>query len=303
MRKKNGVYVAIKTLVVINAVCALFLGGLSIYVAWGGVLKARRVETTPVPETSAVAREVWTLPEEYVLETLDIDGLVMEYIHKRDAKSDKIILQLHGGSYTRSLSDAGIYYRRTAARYAEISGGGVLTVDYRTAPEHPYPAALEDALGAYAWLLEQGFGPEDIIIAGDSAGGGLALAVAMYLRDNEQALPAGLIIMSVWANLDYAVITPPYVGDNDPADPYISPLYGDFSGFPPMLMQAGGSDMLLGDSVAVAQKAEAAGVDVKLTIYPDMVHVFQLFFEMKETDNAWTEAAAFIHTIFTGDKL
>lgn len=113
----------------------------------------------------------WMLPDDYSLEIKEVKGITMEWVQKKDTNTDKAILQLHGGAYTRSLADNGITYRRAAVQYAKLSGAGVLTVDYRVAPEHPYPAALEDAVLAYKWLLEQGYPAEHIIIAGDSAGG------------------------------------------------------------------------------------------------------------------------------------
>ncbi|GFR38801.1 hypothetical protein PRECH8_20970 [Insulibacter thermoxylanivorax] len=137
----------------------------------------------------------------------------MEWVQPRDTMPDRAILQLHGGAYTRSLEDNGITYRRAAVQYSKLSGAGVLTVDYRVAPEHPFPAALEDALLAYKWLLDEGYQPEHIIIAGDSAGGGLTLAMTLYLRDHQMPMPAALITMSAWTNLNYKRWTPPYVGD------------------------------------------------------------------------------------------
>jgi len=127
------------------------------------------------------------MPDGYTLEEIEVDGIAMEWVQAKGEKPDKAVLQLHGGAYNRSLAVNGTTYRRAAVKYAEISGAGVLTVDYRVAPEHPYPAALEDALFAYNWLLDQGYEPEDIIVAGDSAGGGLTLATALYLRDHDNA--------------------------------------------------------------------------------------------------------------------
>ena len=241
----------------------------------------------------------WTLPEDYLLEVKEVNGITMEWIQKKGINPDRAILQLHGGAYTRSLEDNGITYRRAAVQYAKLSGAGVLTVDYRVAPEYPYPAALEDAVLAYKWLLEQGYPAEHIIIAGDSAGGGLALAVALYIKDNDMPMPAALITMSAWTNLNYRRKTPAYVGNNPADNPYISPVYGEYSGFPPMLMQVGGDEMLLNDTVKVAQKAKEAGVVVQQTTYPGMFHVFQMLFpELSDANMAWDEVEAFIKDIF-----
>lgn len=241
----------------------------------------------------------WTLPEEYILETIEVDGITMEWVKKKGTNPDKAILQLHGGAYSRSLEDNGITYRRSAVQYARLSGAGVLTVDYRVAPEHPYPAAQEDAVMAYEWLLEQGYVPEHIIIVGDSAGGGLALATVLYLRDNNMPMPAALITMSAWTNLNYKYRTPAYVGNNSSDNPYISPIYGEYNDFPPMLMQVGGDEMLLNDTIKVAEKAKEAGVLVQQTTYPGMFHVFQMLFpELSEANQAWKEVEGFIKGIY-----
>lgn len=244
----------------------------------------------------------WTLPEDYSLEVIEVEEVTMEWIQKIDAKPVKAILQLHGGAYTRSLKDNGITYRRSAVQYARLSGAGVLTVDYRVAPEHPYPAALEDAVMAYNWLLEHGYMPDDIIIVGDSAGGGLALATVLYIRDNGIPMPAAIITMSAWTDLNYRRWTPSYVGKEKADNPYISPLYGDFHNFPPMLMQVGGDEKLLNDTVKVAQKAKEAGIVVKQTTYPGMFHVFQMLFpKLDDANSAWEEVEAFIKDVYAGN--
>lgn len=241
----------------------------------------------------------WTLPEDYSLEIKEVDGIKMEWVQKKGTRPDKAILQLHGGAYIRSLEDNGITYRRAAVQYANLSGAGVLTVDYRVASEAPYPAALEDAVVAYKWLLDQGYLPENIIIAGDSAGGGLALATVLYVRDNNIPMPAAIITMSAWTNLNYRRWTPKYVSNNRADNPYISPIYGDFSGFPPMLMQVGGDVKLLNDTIEVAQKAREAGVSVRQTTYPGMFHVFQMLFpELSDANAAWNEVETFIKDIY-----
>ena len=251
-------------------------------------------------ETLKRLNESWELPDDYVLETFEVDGIAMEWVRKKDAEPDRAILQLHGGAYTRSLKDNGTTYRRAAVQYAELSGAGVLTVDYRVAPEHPYPAALEDALLACDWLLERGYTAKQIIIAGDSAGGGLTLATALYLRDHDMPMPAALITMSAWTNLNYKRMAPAYVGDHRADDPYISPVYGEYDGFPPMLMQVGGDERLLNDTLRVADKAKAAGVPVQQTTYDGMFHVFQMLFpELPDANEAWNEVEAFLQSIYS----
>jgi len=184
------------------------------------------------------------------------------------------------------------------------------------APEHPYPAAFQDAADAYRWLLYSGFTGDRIILAGDSAGGGLVLALAMYLRDQGMPMPEKLVMMSPWTDLtasgasyqdnyerdplfgntrESMIYNGDYVGKQDPALPYISPLFGDFHGLPPMLFQVGDLEMLLSDSVLAAKKAKEAGCDVKLSVYKDMFHVFQLSMDkLEESRKAWEEIREFL---------
>lgn len=230
------------------------------------------------------------------------------------SENREVILQLHGGGYIGKIRNA---YRDFAVLYAKMPGErAVLSVDYRVAPEDPYPAALEDAYAAYQWLLEMGCKGSQIIVAGDSAGGGLALALCLYLKDKKEPLPKKLILMSPWTDLaatgdsyetnfekdplfgnttDSMIYNNAYYGENDPKTPYISPLYGDYEGLPPMLFQVGGAEMLLSDSARAAKKAKAAGCEVQLTIYDEMFHVFQLGMKkMKESRDAWGEVEEFL---------
>ena len=206
-----------------------------------------------------------------------VDSEQVDAAERLLTENREVVLQLHGGGYIGKIRNA---YRDFAVLYAKMPGKrAVLSVDYRVAPENPYPAALEDACAAYEWLLEMGCASDKIIIAGDSAGGGLALALCLYLRDKKKPLPKKLVLMSPWTDLaatgdsyetnfekdplfgnttDSMIYNNAYYGDNDPKLPYISPLYGDYEGLPPMLFQVGGAEMLLSDSVRAAKKAKAA---------------------------------------------
>ena len=229
----------------------------------------------------------------------------------------EVVLQLHGGGYIGKIRNA---YRDFAVLYAKMPGKrAVLSVDYRVAPENPYPAALEDACAAYEWLLEMGCASDKIVVAGDSAGGGLALALCLYLKDKGEPLPKKLVLMSPWTDLaatgdsyetnfekdplfgktrDSLIYNKDYVGDHDPMDAYISPLFGDFRGFPPMLIQVGSYEMLLSDSVNVAAKAREQGVKVRLSIYEGMFHIFQMAAKMlPESKRAWVEIGKFIDVL------
>ncbi len=260
----------------------------------------------------------WRCPELFVMETIEREHYQMELLSlKEGAREDKVILQLHGGGYVGGMRNA---YRMFAGLYNEVSHGmSVLTPDYRVAPEEPYPAALLDAYDAYEWLLEQGWFSEQIILAGDSAGGGLALALCHCLKDKGRQLPCGIVAMSPWTDLtasgesyetnyekdplfgktrDSLIYNKDYIGEHDPMNAYISPLFGDFRGFPPMLLQVGSYEMLLSDSVNVAAKAREQGVKVRLSVYEGMFHVFQMAAKlMPESKRAWIEIGRFMDVL------
>ena len=228
-----------------------------------------------------------------------------------------MVLQLHGGGYIAKIRN--VYYN-FAVYYCDAGNGiSVLSPDYRVAPEDPYPAALEDALASYQWLLNKGWKGEQIILAGDSAGGGLAMALTMYLRDHDMPLPCGIVAMSPWADvtasgdsyrLNYEldplfgntkesmIYVNDYAGEHDKRDPYISPVFGSFEDFPPMLIQVGSTEMLLSDSITAAGVADSIGVEVRLSIYDDMFHVFQMSgMFLPESKRAWEEVGQFIQLL------
>lgn len=260
----------------------------------------------------------WKCPDCFIMTVIEMEQFTMELLEAKENKNtDKMILQLHGGGYVGGMRNA---YRMFAGLYIEVSRGmSVLTVDYRVAPEHPYPAALEDAAAAYRWLLGSGWFSDQIIIAGDSAGGGLAMALCHYLKDHDMPLPCGIIAMSPWTDLtasgesydtnyekdplfgrtrDSLIYNKDYVGEHDPMDSYISPMFGDFREFPPMLIQVGSYEMLLSDSVDVAAKAREQGVKVRLSIYDGMFHIFQMAAKMlPESKKAWVEIGKFIEIL------
>lgn len=276
---------------------------------------------------------MWECPEHLNLSVISMEHFTMELLSRKremedtennteDWKLPGIVLQLHGGGYYGRMHNT---YRDMAGLYNEISKGyDVLSVDYRVAPEHPYPAALEDALAAYQWIMERGYPLEKLIIAGDSAGGGLALALCLYLRDHDIPLPAGIITMSAWTDLtksgesyqenfdidpifggtmDSLVYQEGYYKDSNPEIPYISPVNGDYHGFPPMLMQVGEYEMLLSDTKTVARHAMDAGVTVKEHIYPGMFHVFQMGLLLyPEAKEAWIEVGRFIRYLRKKEK-
>ena len=257
----------------------------------------------------------WKAPDGYNMTHFDMKNFSMKLLTKAEnPRFDKVILQLHGGGYVAKIKNS---YYNMATYYCDAGDGiSVLSPDYRVAPEDPYPAALEDALASYQWLLDHGWKGEQIIVVGDSAGGGLAMALIMYLRDHDMPLPCGLVAMSPWTDvtasgesytLNYEldplfgnsketmIYENDYAGDHDKKDPYISPIYGHFRQFPPMLIQVGSTEMLLSDSVTAASMADIVGVDVRLSIYDDMFHVFQMAGKIfPEAKKAWEEVEQFI---------
>lgn len=260
----------------------------------------------------------WKVPEEFNLTHFDLKNFSMKLLTKKEnPRMDYVVLQLHGGGYVAKIKNS---YYTMATYYSEAGNGiGVLSPDYRVAPEDPYPAALEDAIASYQWLLDHGFKGEQIIVAGDSAGGGLAMALTMYLRDHNMPRPCGIVAMSPWTDvtasgesytLNYEldplfgntkesmIYINDYAGVHDKKDPYISPIFGHFRKFPPMLIQVGSTEMLLSDSITAASMADIAGVDVRLSIYDDMFHVFQMAGPiLPEAKRAWEEVKKFIQLL------
>jgi epsilon-lactone hydrolase len=227
-------------------------------------------------------------------EPVDAGGVKAEWIVPPGAADDRVILYLHGGGYVMGSINT---HRAMIARIARASQARALALDYRMAPEHPFPAAVEDSTAAYRWLLAQGYKPSKIAISGDSAGGGLTLATLLALRDAGTALPAAAAPISPWTDMEgtgasvktraakdpmvgSANLLPMakmYVGDRNPKDPLASPLYGDYRGLPPLLIQVGDAEILLDDSTRVAERAKAAGVNVDLEVWDEMMHVWHVF--------------------------
>ncbi|HAJ36252.1 MAG TPA: hypothetical protein DCL15_11215, partial [Chloroflexi bacterium] len=214
-----------------------------------------------------------------------------EWLTPPHVDARRVVLYLHGGGY---VSGSPATHLAVTTQLAQAAGARLFALDYRLAPEHPFPAALEDAWAVYWWLLtEEHVAPAQIVVAGDSAGGGLTLALLLALRDAGMPLPAGAVGLSPWLDLTLSGATltanaatdylnrdilrasaQMYSQGHVLDDPLLSPLYADLRGLPPLLLQAGGAEMLLDDSRRFAMRAHAAGVDVKLAIFPHMVHVW-----------------------------
>ncbi len=254
------------------------------------------------------------LPDQFKILQNTVNSLSTEWILPPQTTKDKVILYFHGGGYVIGSSHA---HRPVVAKFVKGTGIGAVVFDYRLAPEHPFPAALDDSVAAYRWLLAEGISPSNIVFIGDSAGGGLCLATLLALRDQGIPLPAAAVALSPWtdlkntgkslktnANVDtltwagsWTVFSKYYAGDNDPGLPWISPLYGDLYGLPPILIYVGGDELLQDDSIRFAEKAKNAGVDVTLRVGEGMFHCYPvcspLFPEAKE---AMDEICTFIKT-------
>ncbi len=225
---------------------------------------------------------------------MELDGTHCEWVSLNRAHVHKqVIMHCHGGGYSTGSS---LYARTLTAKLASCTGMEVLSFDYRLAPEHPYPAALEDAMKVWDYLMRVGYGARDVILTGDSAGGNLALALTLKLKEQGRFLPRGLVLMSPWTDLTSTgesftskkdvdpVLNPGYLErmihayarGEDLTNPFVSPLFGDFRGFPPTYVQVGENEMLLSDSTRLVDRLKEAGVGAKLDVFENMWHVFQM---------------------------
>ncbi|WP_321393717.1 alpha/beta hydrolase [Emcibacter sp.] len=228
------------------------------------------------------------------------------------AAGDAALLYLHGGGFIGGSAQG---YRGLSAELGRAIGVGAYSLDYRLAPEDVFPAAVEDAASAYQALLDKGFSPDRIVVAGDSAGGGLVMSLLVKLRDAGAPLPAAALAISPWADLScdtesfttkasedpaltaagLRIAAAHYLNQTDPRDPLASPVFADLTGLPPLLIQVGSAEILLDDAVKLAGSAGAAGVKVKLDVWPDMPHVWHAFsFMLDSGRQAIEEAGAFL---------
>lgn len=250
------------------------------------------------------------------VDALDITvaGRTARRIRTPGVREDRGTLYLHGGGYVMGSLNT---HHELMARIARSTNAQVLGLDYRLAPEHLYPAAVDDAVSAYLWILEQGIAPERIVIAGDSAGGGLTLATLLVIRDRKLPMPAGAVLFSPWTDLTSSgasirtradadpmigpeVLLPMaahYVGNLASNTPGISPLFGDLAGLPPLLIQVGDAEVLLDDSTRLHDRAQAAGLDSTLHVFPDAFHVFQAVPMLPESAEALAEVGTFFDRV------
>jgi epsilon-lactone hydrolase len=256
----------------------------------------------------------YSIPADVRVEAADANGVRAEWTTTPKADPARVILFLHGGGYVSgSLSS----HRHMVAQAGREARARTLALEYRLAPEHPFPSALEDAMAGYRFLLSCSFAPSRIAVAGDSAGGGLAVALLVSARDAGLPLPACTWCGSPWVDLEVtggslttkATVDPviqksylmelsaSYLNGADPCTPLASPLHADLRGLPPMLIQVGSAETLLDDSVRLAGVAGVADVSVRLEVWPNMIHAWHLFYqEVAGGRRALAEAGAFIRS-------
>lgn len=261
------------------------------------MLQARPfLENQTVEESRAGFEELaqmFPVPNDVTVEAVDANGVPGEWVRVPEGREERVILYVHGGGYVIGSTAT---HRELVSRIARASGARALSLRYRLAPEHPFPAAVEDATAAYRWLLDGGVSPGSVVIAGDSAGGGLTLATLLALRDAGDPLPAAGVCLSPWTDLEGTGASAQPGGADDPLlelaglremgrqyaghdlrHPHAAPLYGDFTGIPSLLIQVGTREILLDDATRVAERARAAGVSVELEPWEGLIHVWQLF--------------------------
>ena len=249
------------------------------------------------------AEKVFPTPPEVKVEGVSAPVAPAEWLRSPGSVAGRVVLYLHGGGYVIGSPRS---HRHLAAAIAAAGQASALLLDYRLAPEHPYPAAVDDATAAYRWLLEQGVAPRHVVIGGDSAGGGLTVATLLALRDARLPLPAGGVCISPWVDLTFsgasyrtrAAVDPivkrpgidemarAYLGATAAQTPLASPLFADLRGLPPLLIHVGSDEVLLDDAVQLAERAKAAGVDATLEVWDRMIHVWHWFLPMLDEAQA-----------------
>jgi phosphinothricin tripeptide acetyl hydrolase len=233
-------------------------------------------------------------PKDVTATPVSAGGVPAEWIVAHETAEDRVVLYVHGGGYVIGSINT---HRELISRLSKAANARVLALNYRLAPEHPFPAAVEDATAAYRWLLSQGIKPNRVVVAGDSAGGGLTIATLLSIRDAKLPTPAAGVCISPWVDMEgigetmktkasvdpmvqkdgLQMMASMYLNGKDPRTPLAAPLYADLKGLPPLLIHVGEAETLLDDSKRITERAKAAGVNVKLEVWPDMVHVWHMF--------------------------
>jgi acetyl esterase/lipase len=239
-------------------------------------------------------------------------GVTAEWVTAEGASDSRVVLYLHGGGY---IIGSPRTHRALMANLSQEASARVLALDYRLAPEHPFPAPVEDSVAAYSWLLNEGYDPARIAVAGDSAGGGLTMAALVQLRYVGMPMAAAAVCISPWVDMEglgksmetraaadpmvgkenLMISAKTYLGGSDPRAPLAAPIYADLRGLPPTLIQVGDAEVLLDDSTRLAGIAREAGVEVRMDVWDDMIHVWHLFAPiLPEGREAIAQAGEFI---------
>ena len=265
------------------------------------------------------------VPDGWIYKKFEVDGSKFETLENPAAKTERVILHLHGGGYVLPLDDG---HRNLSLVQADLIGAAkIFLSDYRIAPQNIFPDALEDAVKTYKEMLNRGIKPENIIVTGDSAGGNLALALSLYLKENKIEQPNCLILISPWTTAENklpsrrynenrdlilgkgtplyeTVKNPAYAKSFNKKNPQLSPIYADLRNLPPMLVQVGGYELFLDECLELAKKAAADNVKLTLTVYPEMSHDFVLLLpELQESITSFREIQAFVDENSWSDKL
>lgn len=320
LSNNGGIKKSIETYIYVRAYI-LFLKGVNVMASQESLLvrtylmaaKASQTAGTDI-ETARQGLETLSaltpIAQDINVKKTSMDGIHAEWVIAPNAVDDRVFLYLHGGAYIMGSCNT---HRYLASKLSKSTGARVLVPEYRLAPENPFPAAIEDAVKVYRWLLSSGVSPESIIIGGDSAGGGLTLATLLSLRDENEAMPALAVLLSPWTDMEgtgesmetradvdpwlspgASRATPViYIRDLDPRHPLVSPIYADLSGLPSMLVHVGSDEILLGDSARLVDRARAAGVEVTFKVWDEMWHVFQTF-AIPEGQQAIDEIGEFV---------
>jgi acetyl esterase/lipase len=271
---------------------------------------------------SNIEQKSYPIPENVSVEPIDAGGVSAEWQTVPGAAEDRVLLYIHGGGFIMGSPNS---HRVLTVALGQLTKMRVLSLNYRLAPEHPYPAQLKDCTAAYRWLLSKGINPKNIVVSGDSAGGCLTLTTLVKLRNDKIPLPVGAVCLSpatdmtlsrkdslaraFWENAPTDPILadaglfwwiPAYLGGADPSDPLVSPIYADLKGLPPLLVQASNCEMLFGGCKGLVDRAKAAGVNATLQTWDNMVHVFQGFglHDLPEAKEAIDKIAKFVQKLF-----
>jgi monoterpene epsilon-lactone hydrolase len=246
-----------------------------------------------------------------ICQAVDAGGVPAEWITAPGAEQEKVIYYLHGGGYTMGSIAT---HREVVSRLSRAAGARALLIDYRLAPENRFPAALEDAKAGYRWLLSTGVKPSQLVVAGESAGGGLTVATLMTLRDSHLPLPAAGICMSPWVDMeclgksmvtnssvdpnvrqeDLKMNAEAYLGEADRRTPLAAPIYGNLKGLPPLLIQVGTAEILFDDATRLAERARLDSVDVVFEPWEEMIHMWHVFPMLPEGNQAIERIAEFM---------